>query len=747
MPSLTPNNNQSHTAMGSIASFTPSGADQPQVKLVVANGKSFALNGKSMSYRFHVDEKTGDLLSDHFGGLVTEDPAIPGTTPPNGWSTTSHLRREFPELGKGDFRNPAVFIKHHEGFTVSHFKYQSYEVVDGKPEFSELPATFGEADQVKTLIVRMYDSYSHVAADLIYSVFPEHDAIVRRVVLTNKSENPVTIEKLGSSSIDLPYAEYDMVGLRGEWARERSQFRRKVEYGMQSFGSNTGYSSHFYNPFLGITSPTTTESHGDAWGFSLVYTGSFVAEVEKSPHGLVRASIGMNKYQLSWALQAGETLASPECVAVYSSSGMGGMSRNFHRLYRQNLIKSKFVNEMKPPLLNSWEGLYYDFDESKIEKLATAAAGLGVKLFVLDDGWFGVKHPRVNDTAGLGDWTVNPVKFPNGLKSITNKVTQLPVAGSSEKLQFGIWIEPEMVSRNSELYTKHPDWVMSAGSHDRSETRNQLVLNLALPKVQSSIIASITSLLEDATVSYVKWDHNRAIHESSAPQNYHAYILGMYKVFDALTSRFPDILWEGCAAGGGRFDPGVLQYFPQIWASDNMDGIDRINIHFGTSVVYPLSTMSAHVGAAPSHITKRTQSFDFRAHVAMMAGSFGFELDPDKLDEGERKKIPSLIALAEKINPIIIKGDLWRLRLPEASNHPAAIVVLPDGSQAVLFAFQMLSTAMHETPVLKLQGLDAAARYKLDGDKVYSGATLMNGGIQFAFDRDYDSKVVFLQRL
>ncbi|KAK5053982.1 hypothetical protein LTR84_001944 [Exophiala bonariae] len=733
--------------MGSMGYYSSPGPEQPRVKAIVANGKSFALNGKGMSYRFHVDERTGDLMSDHFGGLVTEDPAIPGTTPPNGWSTTSHLRREFPELGKGDFRNPAVFLKHHEGFTVSHFKYQSYEVIDGKPEFSDLPATFGEADEVKTLIVRMYDSHSHVQADLIYSVFVEHDAIVRRVVLTNKSENPVTVEKMASLSIDLPYAEYDMVGLRGEWTRERSQFRRKVEYGMQSFGSNTGYSSHFYNPFLGITSSTTTESHGDAWGFSLVYTGSFLAEVEKSPHGLVRASIGMNKYQLSWPLQPGETLASPECVAVYSASGMGGMSRNYHRLYRQNLIKSKIVNQTRPALLNSWEGLYFDFDGEKVEKLATTAAGLGLKLFVLDDGWFGHKYPRINDKAGLGDWVANPAKFPKGLKPTVDKITQLPVAKSGEKMQFGIWIEPEMVNRNSELYANHPDWVMSAGMHDRSEARNQLVLNLALHEVQKSVIDSISSLLESADISYVKWDHNRAIHESATPQTYHSYILGMYKVFDALTSRFPNILWEGCAAGGGRFDPGVLQYFPQIWASDNMDGIERINIHFGTSVVYPLSSISAHVGAAPSHATKRTQSIEFRAHVAMMGGSFGFELDPDQLEEAERKKIPGLIALAERINPIVITGDLWRLRLPEQSSHPAAIVVSPDGSQAVLFAFQMLSTTMHEIPVLKLQGLEAGARYRLDGEKVFSGATLMNGGIQIPFDGDYESRVIFLERL
>lgn len=448
---------------------------------VLVDSKSFALNGKSMSYRFHVDESTGDLRSDHFGGLVTEDPLIPGTTPISGWGTANALRREFPELGRGDFRNPAIHIKHHEGYTVSHFKYQSHEVVEGKPDYPELPATFGSADQVSTLIIRMYDSHSHVAADIVYSVFPEYDTIVRRVVLTNQSQNSVTVEKLKSFSIDLPYGEYDIIGLRGEWSRERVQYRRKVDYGMQSFGSNTGYSSHFYNPFLGITSSDTTESRGDAWGFSLVYTGSFVAEVEQSPHGIVRASIGMNKYQLSWNLQPGETLTSPECVAVYSDSGVGGMSRKFHRLYREHLIKSHFIHEPKPPLLNSWEGLYFDYDEDKIVKLAASAAGLGMKLFVLDDGWFGNKHPRVDDKAGLGDWTVNQVRFPNGLRAAVDRVTQLSIAGSDEKMKFGIWIEPEMVNPKSELYSKHPDWVMSAGLHDRSEARNQLILNLALP--------------------------------------------------------------------------------------------------------------------------------------------------------------------------------------------------------------------------------------------------------------------------
>lgn len=514
-----------------------------------------------------------------------------------------------------------------------------------------------------------------------------------------------------------------------------------------SFGSTTGFSSHFYNPFLCVTSTTTTESQGEAWGFSLVYSGSFTAQVEKSPHGLVRASIGMNNYQLSWPLKPGESLQSPECVAVFSDSGLGGMSRKYHRLYRENLIKSKFVNETRPTLLNSWEGLYFDLNEDSIENLAKSTADLGIKLFVLDDGWFGTKYPRVNDQAGLGDWTADPARFPKGLKSTADKVTELQVAGSDKRLQFGIWIEPEMVNPKSELYELHPDWVLSAGTHERSETRHQLVLNLALVEVQDYIIQAISKLLRESPIFYVKWDHNRCIHESPTPQTFHGYMLGIYRVFEELTSEFPDVLWEGCASGGGRFDPGVLQYFPQIWTSDNMDGIDRLKIQFGTSFVYPLSTMGAHVGAVPSHVTKRTQSLEFRAHVAMMGGSFGFELNPAELPAEEKGKIPELIALAEKINPVLIDGDFWRLRSPEDSNYPAAMAISRDGRHAVLFVFQLLSTTMYENPVLKLQGLDPEARYQLDGDRTLSGATLLNGGIQFAFDGDYDSKVVMIERL
>ncbi|CAF3570278.1 unnamed protein product [Fusarium graminearum] len=719
----------------------------PKVDPIVVDGTSFALNGKNVSYRFHVDSATGDLLLDHFGSRVTENPIAQIQSNGGGWSTQAHLRREFPDLGRGDFRTPAVHIKHAKGFTVCDFKYKSYTISKGKPALEKLPCTFGSDDDVSTLVIHLCDEQSSVGADLSYSIFPNSDAIVRNVRIINNSDDVIVVEKLASFSVDFPHDEYDMLHLRGEWTRECSRTRRKVEYGTQGFGSTTGYSSHYHNPFLSLVNPTTTESHGDAWGFSLVYTGSFNVEVEKSHQGLTRAVIGINPCQLSWPLRSGETLQSPECVSIFSNLGIGEMSRKFHRLYRRNLIRSKFVNETRPVLLNSWEGLYFNFDQKTIYKLAQESAKLGAKLFVLDDGWFGDKHPRINDHAGLGDWVVNPKRFPDGLGPLVESVNKLKAAGSEENLQFGIWVEPEMVNQKSELYEQHPEWVLSAGTYTRSETRQQLVLNVALPEVQEYIIDSVAKILDSAPITYVKWDNNRAMHESPTPGNQHAYMLGIYHVFDVLTTRFPHVLWEGCASGGGRFDPGILQYFPQVWTSDNMDAYDRVHIQFGTSLVYPPSTMGAHVCSSPNDVTGRSIPMRFRAHVAMMGGSFGFELDPDHTPEEDKKQIPELIALAERINHIIISGDMWRLVLPEKSNFPAAIFVSEDGSEAVLFAFQLMSTTVSNFPLLRLAGLDPNARYKLDGGDIYSGATLMNGGIQYRFGTDYDSKVVLLERV
>lgn len=513
-----------------------------------------------------------------------------------------------------------------------------------------------------------------------------------------------------------------------------------------SFGSRAGYSSAQHNPFLGIVSPSTTESQGEAWGFSLVYTGSHAVQVEKSSMGLTRAMLGVNPEQFQWPLGPGDTFTSPECVAVYSDEGVGGVSRKFHRLYRNHLIKSKFATQTRPVLLNSWEGLGFDYNQTRILRLAKEAANLGVKMFVLDDGWFGVKYPRVTDNAGLGDWKANPERFPNGLPPLVNNITHLKSGNSSTDLRFGLWFEPEMVNPNSTLYDEHPDWALHAGDYPRTLTRNQLVLNVALPEVQDFIVDSVSRILSNSSISYVKWDNNRGIDEAPHPYTDHQYMLGMYKVFDRLTSRFPDVLWEGCASGGARFDPGVLQYFPQIWASDDTDAVERITIQFGTSVVYPPSAMGAHVAHVPNGLTQRSTPFMFRAHVAMMGGSFGFELNPEDLAEEDKQQIPGIIELAEKVNPIVIKGDMWRLNLPEDSNWPAALFISEDGDKAVLFYFQIRAHFNNLYPILRLQGLDPTANYRVDGNQTMSGATLMKFGLQYTFDGDYSSKVVFLEK-
>ncbi|KAL8346117.1 hypothetical protein RB598_000155 [Gaeumannomyces tritici] len=719
-------------------------------KGIVVDGTSFALNGDHSSYRFHVEEDTGDLITDHFGAFALESiPVIPVS--PNGWvGHIGRVRREYPEFGRGDYRVPAVSIRQSEGYPTSDLRYQSHRVVPGKPGLPGLPATFGTDDDVSTLVVSLFDNYSSIAVDLSYSVFFKYDAVVRSVNITNQGHGNITIDKAASISVDFPLGDMEMIELRGDWAREGMRVRRKVDYGTQGFGSTTGYSSHLHNPFVALVSPETTETQGEAWGFSLVYTGSFAVEVEKGSQGLTRAVMGLNPQQLSWPLGPGETLTTPEVVAVYSAEGVGGMSRKLHRLQRNHLMRGRHVKETRPALLNSWEGLYFDFNASTIYDLAQSSARLGVKLFVLDDGWFGVDYPRVNDRAGLGDWQANPARFPDGgLPALVNKVTDLDVTNSSEKLRFGLWFEPETVNPNSTTYRNHPDWVLHAGNYPRTLRRDQLVLNVALPEVQDFIIKSMSDVLSSAPISYVKWDNNRGFIETPSPGIGHSYMLGLYRVFETLTTRFPDVLFEGCASGGGRVDPGVLHYFPQVWTSDNTDGLDRVFIQFGTSLAYPPAAMGAHISAVPNHQNGRTVPFTFRAHVAMMGGSFGLELKPSDIPAADRALLPGLMALAEQVNPVVIGGDLWRLALPEESNWPAALMVAEDGSRAVLFYFQLRATVNQVKPRLRLRGLDATASYRLDGNSTntYAGSTLMSTGLEYSFSGDYGSHVVQLDRV
>ena len=497
-----------------------------------------------------------------------------------------------------------------------------------------------------------------------------------------------------------------------------------------------------------MLSPGTTETQGEVWAFNLVWTGSYLAEVEKGTDGTSRVMLGLHPLHLSYPLAPGASLVTPECIAVYSSQGLGQASRQLHRLQRYHLMRGPTALRDRTVLLNSWEGLYFDFDQDKILHMAKATADLGVKLFVLDDGWFGEKYPRVDDHAGLGDWVANPKRFPDGMPPFIEKVTDLTVKGTNDKLKFGLWVEPEMVNPKSKLYDDHPDWVMHCGNYPRTEARTQLVLNLSIPQVQDYIIDCLTKILSTAKISYIKWDNNRAFHEIPHPSVAYNYIVGLYRVLGTLTTRFPEVQWEGCASGGGRFDSGLLPYFPVSWTSDNTDGLDRIFIQFGTSVAYPPATMGCHVADVPSHSTGRTTPFEFRAHVAMMGGSFGYELNPANLSEEDQERVPKLAQLAEKVNPLVVRGDLYRLAIPDESNWPAAQYISEKGDEVVLFYFQMHDAPNQASrPPIRLQGLDPEGSYKEEGGETYSGATLMNSGLTYPLSGDYKSKLVFFAKV
>ncbi|KAI1811721.1 glycoside hydrolase family 36 protein [Poronia punctata] len=713
---------------------------------------AFSLESGNVSYQFHVDPSTLDLVHDHWGGYAAEVvPTDLGNT--NGWGgPLVYRRREFPDSGRGDFRLPAIHIQHDSGDTVSAFTYTGYEVVAGKPGLQGLPATYGSEQDASTLIVHLYDEHADIAADLYYSIFPRHSAVARSFRVTNKGKKSATVLRASSWSIDTPNEELDLIDLQGDWAHEAHLNRRPVGHGEQGFRSTAGYSSAFHNPFFALAPPTTTESQGPATAYSLVYTGSFSANIERWSTGWVRVLLGLNPLHLSWPLKPGETFTSPEVVSVYSDKGLSGMSQSLHSLFKNQLSRSNHTWETRPPLLNSWEGLAFDYNHSSMVELAKGAADLGCSLFVNDDGWFGTNYPRDNDTLGLGDWTPQEKKFPEGLGAYVEDVSAITIANSSKKMSFGLWFEPEMVNPESDLYRKHPDWVLHAGSHNRTEVRHQLVLNLGLPEVQEHIIDTVEKVLDSADIRYVKWDNNRGQHELSSPAANHAYILGMYHVIDRLTKSHPEILWEGCASGGGRFDPGLLHYWPQSWTSDNTDGLERLHIQFGTSYAYPPSAMGCHVSAVPNGQVGRITPLAFRSAVASMCGSYGLELDPADLEPGERDAIPGLIALQQEINPLVIHGDFHRLALPDQSNWPAAMFVLPDASAAVLFVFQVRSATKPLAPHVKLRGLDAGAKYKLSGtdeyEATFSGSTLMNTGLSLSWEaKDYQSIILKLERL
>ncbi|MFR9709457.1 alpha-galactosidase [Paenibacillus sp. MB22_1] len=655
------------------------------------------------------------------------------------------LPQEYPQYGTSDFRSPAYQVRLANGTRATELTYRSHRIVPGKPVLKGLPAVYVEQDhEAETLELELEDRVSGLVVVLSYTVFADFDAIARSARLTNGSSESIQLEQALSASVDFPDAAYDALYLSGAWARERHVQRRRLAPGVTGISSRRGSSSHQQNPFLALLRPDATEQHGEVYGFSLVYSGSFTAEAEVEQFGTTRVQIGINPFDFTWKLEPGESFQTPEAVLVYSADGLGGMSRTYHRLYRTRLCRGQFRDQERPILVNNWEATYFDFNADKIEAIAQAGSELGIELFVLDDGWFG---RRDRDNSSLGDWFEDRRKLPDGLKDLARRV-------KDTGLQFGLWFEPEMVSPDSDLYRAHPDWCLHVPGRRRTEARDQLVLDMSRSDVRQYLYERLSAIFSTVPITYVKWDMNRNMTEIGSAVSpaerqgevAHRYMLGLYELLERLTSEFPHILFESCSGGGGRFDPGMLYYMPQTWTSDDTDAAERLKIQYGTSIVYPVSTMGAHVSAVPNHQVERTTPLTFRGDVAM-SGNFGYELDLTRFTEEEKETAKRQIALYKEIRGLVQQGDLYRLQSPFEGNETAWMFVSPDQSEALLFYFRVLAEPNGPLRSVKLQGLDPAKDYEVVGSgEVYGGDRLMNAGLSMASVRgDFSSKMVHLK--
>lgn len=655
------------------------------------------------------------------------------------------LPQEYPQYGTGDFRSPAYQVRLATGARATELAYKSHRIIPGKPVLEGQPAVYVERKgEAETLELELFDTASGLTVYLSYTVFEDFDAIARSARICNDSDEAIQIERALSASVDFADASYDALYLSGAWARERHVQRRRLAPGVTGISSRRGASSHQQNPFLALLRPDANERQGEVYGFSLIYSGNFTAEAEVEQFGTTRVSIGINPFEFTWKLAPGETFQTPEAVLVYSAEGLGGMSRTFHRLYRTRLCRGKFRDQERPILVNNWEATYFDFNADKIEAIAKEGSKLGIELFVLDDGWFG---RRDSDNSSLGDWFEDHRKLPEGLGDLARRV-------KGTGLQFGLWVEPEMVSPDSDLYRAHPDWCLHVPGRRRTEARDQLVLDMSREDVRQYLYERLSNIFSSVPVSYVKWDMNRNMTEvgsAASPAERqgeiaHRYMLGLYELLERLTGEFPHILFESCSGGGGRFDPGMLYYMPQTWTSDDTDAVERLKIQYGTSIVYPVSTMGAHVSAVPNHQVERTTPLKFRGDVAM-SGNFGYELDLTKFTDEEKDTAKHQIALYKEIRRLVQQGDLYRLQSPFEGNETSWMFVSPDKNEALLFYFRVLAEPNGPLRSVKLEGLDPAKDYAVVGNgKVHGGDRLMSAGLSVAsVHGDFSSMMVRLK--
>ena len=646
----------------------------------------------------------------------------------NSTFSLENIKQEYPTFGCGDMRFPAYEIERENGSHVVEFVYKEHKIYNGKPKLEGLPATYVESDdEAQTLELVLEDTSINTRIVLLYTIYEAFPVIARSVRFECDSDEKITLLSAMSACVDLPDKDYEMIDLAGVWARERHVRRHKLDYGIQSIYSMRGCSSYQFNPFLALARENADEFQGQVYGFSLVYSGNFLAQTEVDNYDTARVLMGIHPNGFKWTLGKGESFQTPEMVMVYSEAGLNGMSQTFHKLYRTRLARGTWRDKVRPILINSWEAFYFDFDAPKLLGLADVAADLGMELFVLDDGWFG---KRDDSTSSLGDWYPNEEKLKGTLKELAEKI-------NAKGLKFGLWIEPEMTNKDSDLYRAHPDWLLAEQGKRICHSRTQYVLDFSKKEVREYIGDMLENLLAEVPVSYIKWDMNRTFSEVFSNGNdreyqgkvCHKYILGVYELYERLTSRFPHVLFESCASGGARFDPGMLYYAPQGWTSDDTDAIERLKIQYGTSMVYPVSCMGSHVSASPNHQTNRVTPLETRADVAYF-GTFGYELDLLKLGEEDKAEIRRQIAFMKKKRDLIQKGTFYRLKSPFEGNETAWMIVSEDQKKALVGYYRVMQPVNVGFKRLKLKGLKEDTCYKVSGyDYDCYGDELMQVGM------------------
>jgi alpha-galactosidase len=702
------------------------------------DSKEFHLYNNQISYFIKILEN-GQLGNLYFGKKIGEKPSFghffeKATRDMSAYLyegdssfSLENIKQEYPISNSGDVRYPALIVSKENGSTFLNPVYHSHKIYKGKKKLDGLPAVFSkDINDTTSLEIVLEDASTKLQIILKYSISEKLSAITRSVEFCNKGSQTLTIEKAMSACLDLPSSDFDMFYLSGAWCRERHIKRRHLEYGETSIQSLRGCSSHQFNPFLGLCKTNSDEMTGEVYGFSFVYSGNFLAQVEVDNYDVSRVLFGIHPQGFSWNLAESESFQTPELIMTYTEHGFNEMSQNFHNLFNNYLINPRWQNIERPILINSWEALYFDYDEKDILDLAERAKSVGIELFVLDDGWFGKRN---DDKSSLGDWYVNKEKIPSGIDGLSNKINHMG-------LKFGLWIEPEMVNKQSNLFKKHPNWILGEMDENICHSRNQYILDFSQHEVRDYIYEELINVLNNRSISYIKWDMNRSFAQTfsnleqanNQGKIMHKYILGVYELYEKLTSKYPNILFESCASGGARFDSGMLFYAPQCWTSDNTDSIDRLKIQYGTSLVYPLSCIGSHVSASPNHQTKRSTSLQTRAEVAYF-GTFGYELNLRLLDGRELKTIKKQIAFKKLNQKLFSSGTFYRLIAPFDNKRACWMVVSEDKTETIIGYYKILNDINCGFKKIKLLGLNPLYEYiDLDTDETYNGDELMYYG-------------------